>query len=30
LAKGRIGFHSDNMWYDGEYVARFIGEIGIL
>jgi hypothetical protein len=29
-AKGKTGLHSDTMWYDGEYVARHIGEIGVL
>jgi len=29
-AKGKTGLHSDNMWYDKEYVARHIGEIGVL
>jgi len=29
-AKGKTGLHSDTMWYDREYVARHIGEIGVL
>jgi hypothetical protein len=27
---GKTGLYSENMWYDREYVARHIGEIGIL
>jgi hypothetical protein len=30
LAKGKTGLHSDNMWYDREYVPRHIGEISVL
>jgi len=30
LAKGKAALHSDTMWYDREYVARHIGEIGVL
>jgi len=30
LLKGKTVLHSDTMWYDRKYVARHIGEIGIL
>jgi len=29
-AKGKTGLHFDSMWYDREYVACHIGEIGAL
>jgi len=30
LGQGKTGLHSDTMWYEREYVARHIGEIGVL
>jgi hypothetical protein len=30
FVKGKAGLHSDIMWYDREYVALQIGEIGVL
>ena len=29
-ANRETGLHSDSVWYDGEYVARHIGKIGVL
>jgi hypothetical protein len=29
-AKGKTGLHSNTIWYDIEYIARQIGEIGVL
>jgi hypothetical protein len=29
-AKGQTHLYSDNMWYNGEYVASHIGEVGVL
>jgi len=29
-AKGKTGLHADTRWYDREYIARHLGEIGVL